>query len=128
VTPKELKETQQHFAQLVKQKLKEGFSYKHPTSLLEISRCSWFGAIAACCSCVGISVWPDADNQDTVQQEVARYAKMSLHELKKTGCIVKCIAQQSAAGLVALKRSKASGQQSNTRCVSGEGLTMIVKQ
>jgi hypothetical protein len=106
VTPEELKETQQHFAQLVKQKLKEGISYKHPTSLLEISRFSWFGAIAACCSCVGISVWPDADNQDTVQQEVARYAKMSLRELRETDCIVKSIAQQSAAGLVALKEIK----------------------
>jgi hypothetical protein len=60
-TPEELKETQQHFAQLVKQKLKEGNSYKYLTGLLEVSKCSWFGAIAACCSYVGISVWPDVD-------------------------------------------------------------------
>jgi hypothetical protein len=106
VTPEELKETQQQFAQLVKQKLKEGISYKYATGLLEVSKCSWFGAIAACCSYVGISVWPDADDQDTVQQEVARYAKMSLQELKETDCIVKCIAQQSAAGLAALKEIK----------------------
>jgi hypothetical protein len=52
-----------------------------------------------------------------VQQEVARYATMSLQELKETDYIVKCIAQQSAAGLVALKeiRGKRPAEQYQMR-------------